>query len=38
MEDKQYLSPAVEELEFSSEGVLCYSVGNELLEENEGVW
>ena len=38
MEEKQYLSPAVEVLELYSEGVLCSSSGTEMLEENEGIW
>lgn len=38
MEDKSYLSPAVEVLELYSEGVLCSSSGTEMLEENEGIW
>ena len=38
MEDKQYLSPAVEELELYSEGILCSSSGTESLEENDGIW
>ena len=38
IEEKQYLSPAIEELELYSEGVLCASSGTETLEENEGVW
>ena len=38
MEEKQYLSPAIEELELYSEGVLCASSGTETLEENEGIW
>jgi hypothetical protein len=38
MEEKQYLSPAVQVLELYSEGVLCASSGTETLEENEGIW
>ena len=38
MEEKQYISPAIEELELYSEGVLCASSGTETLEENEGIW
>lgn len=38
MEEKHYLSPAVEVLELYSEGVLCSSSGTEMLEENEGIW
>ena len=34
MEEKQYLSPAVQVLELYSEGVLCASSGTEILEEN----
>ena len=38
MEEKQYLSPAIEVLELYSEGVLCVSSGTEDLGENEGIW
>jgi len=38
MEEKQYLSPTVEELELYSEGILCSSSGTESLGENEGIW
>jgi hypothetical protein len=38
MEEKSYLSPAVEVLEIYSEGILCASSGTEGLEENEGIW
>ena len=38
MKEMQYISPAVEELELYSEGVLCASSGTENLEENEGIW
>ena len=38
MEEKQYLSPALEVLELYSEGALCSSSGTENLEENEGIW
>ena len=38
MEEKQYISPAIEELELYSEGVLCASSGTEILEEIEGIW
>ena len=38
MEEKQYLSPALQVLELYSEGVLCASSGTETLEENEGIW
>ena len=38
MEEKQYVSPTVEELELYSEGILCSSSGTETLGENEGVW
>jgi hypothetical protein len=38
MEEKHYISPAVEVLELYPEGVLCSSSGTETLGENEGVW
>ena len=39
MEEKLYISPAIQTLELYSEGVLCSSTqGTELLEENEGIW
>ena len=37
MEEKQYLSPAVQVLELYSEGVLCNSV-TEDLEFEDGEW
>ena len=36
MEENEYLSPHLTELEFYSEGVLCGS--NEIIDENDGVW
>ena len=36
MEENEYISPHLTELEFYSEGVLCGS--NELIDENDGVW
>lgn len=36
MDGKQYMTPAIEELEVISEGVLCGS--NEHIDENEGIW
>jgi hypothetical protein len=38
MEEKQYLSPAIEVLELYSEGILCASSGTEDLGENDGIW
>ena len=39
MEEKLYLSPAIQMLELYSEGVLCSSTeGTETLEENDGIW
>ena len=36
MEENEYISPHLTELEFYSEGVLCGS--NEVIDENDGVW
>lgn len=36
MEENNYISPEVEVLDLSLEGILCGS--NELVDENEGVW
>ena len=36
MEENEYISPNMIELEFYSEGVLCGS--NEIIDENDGVW
>jgi hypothetical protein len=36
MEEKRYLSPISEVLEFYAEGLLCAS--NEIVDENEGIW
>ena len=36
MEEKEYISPHLTELEFYPEGVLCGS--NEIIDENDGVW
>ena len=36
MEENEYISPHLTELEFYPEGVLCGS--NEVIDENDGVW
>jgi hypothetical protein len=36
MEENEYISPHLTELEFYPEGVLCGS--NEIIDENDGVW
>ena len=36
MEENEYISPHLTELEFYPEGVLCGS--NEIIDENEGIW
>lgn len=36
MEENEYISPHLTELEFYSEGVLCGS--NEIIDENDGIW
>ena len=36
MEENEYISPHLTELEFYPEGVLCGS--NEVIDENEGIW
>lgn len=36
MEENEYISPHLTELEFYSEGVLYGS--NEIIDENDGVW
>ena len=36
MEENEYISPHLTELEFYPEGVLCGS--NEIIDENDGIW
>ena len=36
MEENEYISPHLTELEFYPEGVLCGS--NEIIDENDGFW
>ena len=36
MQENEYISPHLTELEFYPEGVLCGS--NEVIDENDGVW
>jgi hypothetical protein len=37
--EKQYEAPSILLIELDSEGILCSSSsGNEMLEENEGIW
>ena len=36
MEENEYISPHLTELEFYPEGLLCGS--NEIIDENEGIW
>ena len=36
MEENEYISPNLTELELYSEGVLCGS--NEAIDENDGIW
>lgn len=34
--EKEYVSPRIEILDMTSEGVLCAS--NETMDENDGIW
>ena len=36
MQENEYISPHLTELEFYSEGLLCGS--NEIIDENDGIW